>query len=97
MQNEKKDNFLANTINEQRFIIMLATRLTENSYTVVQASDDADVKIVQTAGSGVCKVKDGDCYWRGHRPTGLTVFHVDLKSYTIYFRTVLSPNRLKKE
>lgn len=28
---------------------MLATRLTENSYTVVQASDDADVKIVQTA------------------------------------------------
>lgn len=37
------------TINEQRFINMLATRLTENSYTVVQASDDADVEIVQTA------------------------------------------------
>lgn len=37
------------TINEQRFINMLATRLTENSYTVVQASNDADVEIVQTA------------------------------------------------
>lgn len=36
-------------INNQRFINMLAKRLIENSYTVVHASDDADVKIVQTA------------------------------------------------
>lgn len=65
---------------------MLATRLTENSYTVVHASDDADVKIVQTA---VEYAKSKTVTFIGEDTDLLVLlcFHVDLKSYMIYFRT----------
>lgn len=67
---------------------MLATRLTENSYTVVHvhASNDADVKIVQTAVE-YAKSKKVTVIGEDRDLLVLLCFHVDLKSYTIYFRT----------
>lgn len=67
---------------------MLATRLTENSYTVVHvhASDDADVKIVQTAVE-YAKSKTVTVIGEDTDLLVLLCFHVDLKSYMIYFRT----------
>lgn len=65
---------------------MLATRLTENSYTVVHASDDADVKIVQTAVE-YAKSKKVTVIGEDSDLLVLLCFHVDLKLYTIYFPT----------
>ncbi|KAK3744094.1 hypothetical protein QZH41_005421, partial [Actinostola sp. cb2023] len=45
----KKEEFLANKENKQRFINLLSDRLKEAGYTTIHASGDADVCIVQTA------------------------------------------------
>ncbi|CAC5424083.1 unnamed protein product [Mytilus coruscus] len=45
----KKEVFLSNSYNKQRFIEMLSLKLQDCNYKVVIAPDDADVTIVQTA------------------------------------------------
>ena len=45
----KKDEFLANTANKRRFINHLGDRLQRSGYTVIHATQDADLLIVQTA------------------------------------------------
>ena len=45
----KKEEFLSNKANKSRFIKMLATYLANRCVHVIQAKDDADVLIVQTA------------------------------------------------
>ena len=45
----KKDQFLANQRNKQRFLNLLATKLREQHIEVLQADDDADLLIAQTA------------------------------------------------
>ena len=45
----KKDQFLANQRNKQRFLNLLSTKLREQHIEVLQADDDADLLIAQTA------------------------------------------------
>ncbi|KAK6176044.1 hypothetical protein SNE40_014405 [Patella caerulea] len=45
----KKETFLANDANKQRFVLLLKETLIENGIEAVQATDDADLLIVQTA------------------------------------------------
>ena len=45
----KKDEFLSNKANKQRFINHLGDRLQRSGYTVIHATGDADLLIVQTA------------------------------------------------
>ncbi|VDI39228.1 Hypothetical predicted protein [Mytilus galloprovincialis] len=46
---QKKDAFLSNEENKQRFINLLSAKFEASNYAVVHAFDDADLNIVQTA------------------------------------------------
>ena len=47
--NTKKELFLSNTCNKQKFINLLSLKLEENSYPTVHADGDADLLIVEEA------------------------------------------------
>jgi hypothetical protein len=79
----KKENFLANRFNKQRFIDILGSRLRENNYTVVHPSDDADVKIVQTAVE-CAKSRKVTVIWEDTDLLVLLRYHIDLNSCSVY-------------
>ena len=45
----KKETFLGNKGNKQRFVTLLKDTFNDNGISVIQAEDDADLLIVQTA------------------------------------------------
>jgi hypothetical protein len=90
----KKENFLANRFNKQRFIDMLGSRLRENNYTVVHASDDADVKIVLTAVE-CAKSRKVTVIGEDTDLLVLLCYHVDLNSCAVYFRSEPKQSTMK--
>ena len=82
----KKEVFLSNTDNKRSFLNLLSTKLCENGCTTINAKEDADVLIVQTALelANTCDVvligEDTDllvCLY----------YHADIHSNRIYFKS----------
>ena len=82
----KKEVFLSNTDNKRSFLNLLSTKLCENGCTTINAKEDADVLIVQTALelANTCDVvligEDTDLLV-------LLCYHADIHSNRIYFNS----------
>lgn len=79
----KKDSFLANEQNKQRFIELLSSRLEQNSIDTVHAENDADTLIVQTAIDSAQTMK-----------TVLVGEDTDLLVLLCYHMTLTSPHNI---
>ena len=82
----KKEVLLSNTDNKRSFLNLLSTKLCENGCTTINAKEDADVLIVQTALelANTCDVvlieEDADLLV-------LLCYHADIHSNRIYFKS----------
>ena len=92
----KKQQFLANTQNKQRFINLLGKKMEEDGIRTLHAPGDADLLIVQTAvSSALEKVtvllgEDTDLLV-------LLLYHADLSSKGIYFKSEVKLSTDKKK
>jgi len=90
----KKNAFLANTKNKQKFIYMLSDKLKESGIDTIHASADADVLVVKTAVQQAATQRTtlvGD-------DTDLLVllcYHVQMDSFKVYFSPRSKPTSKK--
>lgn len=84
VNNLKKDEFLANKTNKQRFINLLSESLVAAGYKTVHAKNDADVMIVQTA---VESAKTSETVVVGDDTDLLVLlcFHADVAAHKLHF------------
>ena len=82
----KKEVFLSNTDNKRSFLNLLSTKLCENGCTTINAKEDADVLIVQTA---LELVNTCDVVLIGEDTDLLVLlcYHADIHSNRIYFKS----------
>lgn len=67
----KKDHFLTNENNKQKFIYFLSEKLQSQGVQTLHSKGDADLCIALT---GVKKAKCcHTCHWRGHRHSGIAL------------------------
>ena len=81
----KKDLFLNNTVNKQKFINVLHDALKRTDYTILHAKGDADVLIVKTA---VESVKTADTIFVGDDTDLLILlcYYADIHSKDLYLK-----------
>ncbi|KAK3743952.1 hypothetical protein QZH41_002713 [Actinostola sp. cb2023] len=86
----KKEEFLANKENKQRFINLLSDRLKEAGYTTIHASGDADLCIVQTA---VRLARFNETVLVGDDTDLLVLlcYHVEVDSHDLFFKPEPKP------
>ena len=91
----KKDAFLANPKNKQKFINLLGEKLEENRITVRHAPSDADVLIVQTA---VEHSANNEIVVIGEDTDLLVLllYHAELDKENIYFKSEQKQTAVKK-
>ena len=82
----KKEVFLSNTDNKRSFLNLLSTKLCENGCTAINAKEDADVLIVQTA-LELANTCDVVLIGEDTNLLVLLCYHADIHSNRIYFKS----------
>ncbi|KAK6172757.1 hypothetical protein SNE40_016353 [Patella caerulea] len=82
----KKEHFLANSMNKQKFILLLIERLAVNGLATVHADGDADLLIAQTAVNSAAK-KATTVIGEDTDLLVLLCFHADPHSHGLFLRS----------